>query len=169
MLFESKPDIKDLNDFFKDIHRYGAANISVTESVPIFRDSVDKPILKKIMENLTRDLENGVAFPTALSKHPSFFPSFVVEMLKMGLSTGQTTALLNEIVVDLEQKIDIKREINPTLWTTKIFILLLLGLLAIAIFFVIPMLGDLLADTHAEMPLITKMVVGFCGIMQSFW
>lgn len=169
MFGKNKLNLNDLCHFFKVIQRYGSANIPFTESVPLFAEEVKKPSLKKILEILIRDLKNGVDFPTALSKHPSFFPAFIVEMVKVGQSSGQTQTIQDEVVFHLEQEIDIKREVNSALWTPKAFLVGMFILFAICFFFVIPKLGELLSDANIELPLITQMVVGLGNLAQSLW
>jgi len=169
MFNSNKPDLKDLYHFFKVIQRYNAANITISESVPMFAEEVKKLSLKKIMESLMRDLRNGVAFPNALSKHPTFFPAFIIEMLRVGESSGQNAAILDESVFFLEQEVDVKREIGSALWTPKAFLVLMFIAFLLGIFLVVPKLGELLMDTHIELPLVTQVVIGIGNLAQSFW
>ena len=169
MLNSNKPTMKDLYRFFKVIQRYNSANITINESVPMFAEEVKKPSLKKIMESLIRDLRNGMDFPNALSKHPGFFPAFIIEMMKVGEASGQNTGIMDEIVFFLEQEIDVKREVDSALWTPKAFLVGMFIAFLLGIFLVIPKMGELLSDTHIELPLITQLVVGIGNLAQSFW
>lgn len=169
MFSKNKLTLADLHNFFKVIKRYNSANVSINESVPLFAEEVKKPALKKIMDVLIRDLKNGVTFPKALSKHPSFFPSYIVEMMEVGQSSGQTNRILEEVVFFLEQEIDVKREVSAALWVPKAFLVGMFLLFVICIFLVIPKMGDLLADAHIELPLVTKLVLGIGDMAQSLW
>jgi type II secretory pathway component PulF len=169
MFQKKKPNMQDLYHFFKVIKRYTAANIPEIKSVQMFQEETIKPALKKIIEMLLRDLRNGVEFPIALSKHPSFFPSFIIEMLKIGINSGQRTQILDEIVFYIEQKIDVKREVDAALWVPKVFLVGMLGAFFLAVMFVIPQMGNLLSDSHIELPLITQIVLGIGYAAQSLW
>lgn len=169
MFSKNKPDLTDLLKFFKVIARYKAANISIKESIPLFTEEVKKPSVKKIMDVLIRDLENGATFPKALSKHPSFFPAYIVEMMEVGESTGQTNKILDEIVFFLEQEIDIKREISAALWVPKAFLVAMVIMFVLGIFWAIPKMGELLSDAHIELPLVTRFVLGIGDVAQTFW
>ncbi|MBP2629485.1 MAG: Type secretion system protein [Firmicutes bacterium] len=165
----NKPTLSDLYHFFKVIQRYNAANIPISESVPIFAEETKKVSLKKIMEILTRDLKNGLSFPNALSKHPTFFPAFIIEMMRVGETTGENAGILDEIVFFLEQEIDIKRDVKSALWAPKAFLVGMFIAFLLGIFLVIPKMGELLSDANIELPLVTQLVIGVGSLAQTFW
>lgn len=165
----NKATLSDLCYFFRIIRRYHKAGLTLQESINEYLKSIDKPILKNIAGTVNRDMKNGLKFSEALTKHPTFFPSFIVELIKVGESSGKIGQFLDEIVFYLEQDIEIKRELKSALFMPKMFLGGMFIAFMIGVLFVIPKLGELLSDAHLELPLITRIVIGISTTAQSFW
>jgi len=165
----SGTNLSDLYNFSYVMERYNSFGIKMHEAVENYLKTVQKPALRKIMETLLRDLRNGIAFPDALSKHPSFFPAFVIAMMRIGQDSGQTGKIWEDITSYLEQEIEIGKDIRSAMWIQKVFFAFFLVAAVIIIFLVIPKMGDLLKETDMELPMVTKAVIGFGTIATSFW
>jgi len=166
-----KADKKDLFRLFTVIQRYEAAGLPIIEAIKAFNGNTDKVAVKEITEDIISQMESGSVadFPAAMELYPDFFPNYVVHLIRVGQNSGTIGAVLDEINIFLKQDIDMERDINSALWVQKIFIIGICFILAIAVFFVIPRMGEVLNSANLELPLITKIVLGIGDFAASFW
>lgn len=169
MFVSGKADKADLLRLFTVIHRYNVAGLSVIESVKSYAKNTDKESVKEITDSIITQLENGISFPEAMEKHPDFFPSYVIELIRVGENTGEMAAILDEINLFLQQDIDMERDINSSMWVQKVFIIGILFILAVALFVVIPQMGEVLKGASLQLPLITRAILWIGDIAASFW
>ena len=63
----------------------------------------EKPGFKKVIEDITRDIQSGSSFSDALSKHPKVFSELYISIVKAGEATGNVDKVLDDLVVFLVQ------------------------------------------------------------------
>lgn len=168
-MFEQKPGKQDLHRMFSIIHRYHLAGISIMEALKNYEENTPKKAVKSIIEQIIKDMNNGMSFYTAMGKFPGFFPAYVREMFSVGNSTGDLSHILKEILVFQQQEIDMERDIRSAMWIQVVFVVGLALLGTVAVFFVIPQMRDILNDMDADLPFITVAVLAFGDFMAKAW
>lgn len=169
MYINNKTTKEELYKFFQVMQRYIKAGLSPNDSVERYIKSVNKPYLQEIGESILREMKNGIDFATTLKKFPNFCPDFLVGLLEVGQKSGQLGKILDEIVFHLEQDINISRKIDTAMLVPKITCVGMIIAATFAIMFVIPQLGELLMDSHVELPFITRLIIGIGETAQSLW
>ena len=160
---------EELCKFFRVIQKYNNAGVTLAESISSYAENVESKKMQSLTQEILRDMRNGLEFSGALSKHSEEFPAFIVEIIRVGEESGQITKVLDEIVFYLEQEIEVDREVRQALWTPKAFMIGMAGAFAVALFLVIPKMGELLTEAHIELPFITRLVVTTGNTAQNFW
>lgn len=168
MFNDNKATQVDLCKFFRIIRRYHHAGMSLPTSVERYQKNCEKESVKNIVAVILKDLKNGSSFSASLRKH-TFFPSYIIELVYIGESSGQLDKIFDEIVFFLEQDIDITRELSTGLLPVKFFLVGAITAFCVAVFVVIPKMGGILDDLHADMPLLTKVVLKIGTTLQDFW
>ena len=165
---KQKLSLDDLYQFFRIVYRYQNAGVPIDAAVEAYLSISTHREAKEVIDRVLKDMRNGQPFSDAL-KRTKEFPEFIVEIIKVGEGSGQVNSTLKEVVSHLKQEIDIDREVTSALWTPKIFLVGMSVALAIALFFVIPKMGQLLREAHVELPMITRAVLWVGDTAQSFW
>lgn len=160
---------EELCKFFRVIQKYNNAGVTLAESVSNYAENVENQKMQSLTREILRDMRNGMDFSGALSKHGEEFPAFIVEIIRVGEESGQISKVLDEIVFYLEQEIEVDREVRQALWTPKAFMAGMAVAFAVALFLVIPKMGELLNEAHIDLPLITRIVIKIGETAQSFW
>src|SRR3989344_3559293 len=129
--------------FCGNISTLMSAGISINNSLKITSDTVNNSVYKLIVNEVEKGVSEGEKISSVLAKHQDYFPSFVIQMIKVGEETGKLDKTLME-VVNFYQK-EIKRSIDLFLTLLEpiliIFLGLIVGLLAISV--VAPLYGAL--------------------------
>ena len=168
-LGQEKLSNEELCKFFRVIQKYNNAGVTLAESVSSYAENVENKKMQSLTQEILRDMRNGTEFSSALGKHDAEFPAFIVEIIRVGEESGQIAKVLEEIVFYLEQEIEVDREVRQALWTPKAFMIGMVGAFAVALFLVIPKMGELLTEAHIDLPFITQVVITVGDTAQNFW
>ncbi len=125
-----------LTRFCGNVSTLMAAGISVNKALEITGNTVDNVIYKKIIDEIENKVSEGEKISFVLVEHQDYFPSFVIQMIKVGEETGKLDKTLME-VVNFYQK-EIKRQIDLFLTFLSPILIMFLGvivaILAISVF-----------------------------------
>ena len=115
------------------------------------------------------DVQKGSSLADALECHPKHFPKLYTSLVRAGETGGMLDEVLWRIVAFGEQEEELKGKALSALiypafllvaGSTSIFILLT---------FVFPKYVTIFDDFNATLPLPTRMVMGVCTFLDSFW
>ncbi len=112
------------------------AGISINRALEITANTVENDVYKKIIGDIEKKVSEGQKISSVLVQHQAYFPSFVIQMIKVGEETGKLDKTLAE-VVNFYQK-EIKKSIDLFLTLLEpmliIFLGFIVGILAISVF-----------------------------------
>mgnify|MGYP001159302938 CR=1 FL=1 len=113
-----------------------------------------------LINSLYHKIEEGQSLSEAMSYHPKDFSEMEIGMIEAGEAAGQLNATLDNLGRDIERRNDIKHKIKSALMYPVAIMLLLVAVLIVMMVFVIPKLEGLFESQGANLPLVTKIVVG---------
>lgn len=102
----------------------------------------------------------GTEMSEAMNKFRGMFPEIYVNMIKAGEASGQLDIILNRLADFLEASENLKREIKGAMTYPVISLILILGITGYLLVGVVPKFATMFASLGAELPAITKIVMG---------
>jgi type IV pilus assembly protein PilC len=115
------------------------------------------------------DIEAGISLSDALSRRPDLFSPFYVNMVKAGEESGKLNEsflyLADYLDRDYELRQKIKKALTYPMFVVGTFITIMMGMFI----FVIPKMAAMFADNGAELPMVTKIVLGLSNILSKYW
>ncbi len=99
-----------LTRFCSNISTLLSAGISINKALNTTGDTINNAVYKKIIHEIEEDVSGGEKISASLSKYPAYFPSFVVQMIKVGEETGKLDSTLNQVVTFYQK--EVKRSID---------------------------------------------------------
>lgn len=162
----SSVNVKDKATFFHLLSVMVNAGIPMVKALRSLVNQMGKtPRLQMVLEKISDDVEAGASLSEAVSGHEDVFIEQEVGMIQSGEASGQLSSVLENLAADTEKAYTIKAKVKSALMYPVIVILLLIGVVVAMMVFVIPQLKDLFATSGADLPLITKIVVGISDFM----
>ena len=73
------------------------SGIPMRESLNILRDQSSGLGLKEVLRRVIEDIESGTRFSEACEKHSSVFTGYYVRLLRVGESTGDMAATMQQL------------------------------------------------------------------------
>jgi type IV pilus assembly protein PilC len=166
-----KPRIKpkDVVIFSRQIATLFEAGVSALKGFRLLAAENDNKTLQEQLIGVADDIEAGISLSDALAKRPALFSPFYVNMVKAGEESGK----LNESFLYLADYMDrdyelsqkIKKALTYPSFVIGTFVVIMVGMFT----FVIPKMAAMFADNDAELPLVTKIVLGISNFFVQYW
>ncbi len=136
-----------------------SANIPLVQALSTLIPHLSATALQRRLTQVKSDMLEGTSFSTALSRHPSAFPTVYVNMVRAGETSGTLDLVLNRLADILEKQ----RHIRNRVWTATIYPLFLsvtgLAILIFLVAVVVPGMVQIFADMKQTLPLPTRVLI----------
>lgn len=143
--------------------------LPLNKAILIIHKGTQNRKLKTIIEEISKDVQQGTKFSSAISKYPEIFPHILAIMIKVGESGGELNETLNKAYEYLEKVNDLKTKITSAMVYPSF--LIVIGIIAIVFLmgFVIPKLVFIFQDLGQNLPLPTLMLISCSRFISNYW
>lgn len=178
---------REKNELFERI--FGGEKVSTTEvllysrqmytllkaGVPIMgalkglEDSADNKRFSGVVRDVRESLDTGRELSVSLARHPEVFSQFYTSMVGVGEQTGRLEEVFLRLFEHLEFEKFMREQIKAALRYPS-FVLATMGVAIIVInIFVIPAFAKVYKGFKTELPMMTKVLIGFSNFMAENW
>ncbi|MDD5385007.1 MAG: type II secretion system F family protein [Gallionella sp.] len=169
-LFTEKPITPmDLLLFSRQMYTLLKAGVPIMRALAGLQESTQNPVFAAMIQDLRESLDSGRELSTAMRRHPKVFSPFYVSMVQVGEMTGMLDETFIRLYDYLEFERDMRERIKTAMRYPSFVIIAMVIAIVIINLFVIPAFAKVYAGFHAELPTITKMLIGFSGFMVNYW
>lgn len=162
-------DDDDLMLFARQMGTLQKAGVPILRALAGLEESTDKASFAGVLRELRQSLEAGRDVASSLARFPKVFSEFFVAMVRVGEMTGQMPEVFFKLFSFLEFQKDMRERVKAALRYPS-FVLAAMGLaLVILNLFVIPVFARVFASFHAELPLLTRVLIGFSSFTVRWW
>ncbi|HLY95808.1 MAG: type II secretion system F family protein [Sideroxydans sp.] len=169
LVLEKKVGALELMLFSRQMHTLLKAGVPIMRALAGLQESSHNPVFAAMLQDLRESLDSGRELSTAMRRHPKIFSPFYLSMVQVGEMTG----MLDQVFLRLYEHIEFEREMKDRIKSALRYPMFVLIAMAIAIvivnIFVIPAFAKVFEGFHAELPMVTKLLMGFSGFMVQFW
>jgi type IV pilus assembly protein PilC len=135
----------------------------------VLEDQIENKLLQETVGAVREDIESGLAFSEALSKHPKIFSPLYVAMVRAGETGGVLEASLDRISDQLEKDDQLRRQVKGAMAYPVVVLSFALMVLIGLIAFIVPVFVGVFKDFGGELPLITKVTVQASHMVTHQW
>lgn len=158
--------------FTRQLSAMVGAGVPLLRALGSLEHHSDDPTLKKVVAELFKDVQSGMALADALDKHPKVFNDVYVNMVRAGEAAGILDDILKRLALQQEKAAAIRKKVKSAMT----YPMVLVGITVVAFFglmiFVIPQIGKIIKDLggpDAELPPLTQFMLSVSGFIISFW
>lgn len=145
------------------------AGVSILESTRILAEQTASKPLKKALQSVEEDVKSGLSFSDAAARYPKVFPQLFVNMIRAGEVTGNLDESLERLAFSYEKQYNLKKKVQSTMAYPVVLLVLTVFVAGFLMLTIVPQFVSMFDDMGAELPTITKVVMGFSEILQSSW
>ncbi|MFA4891233.1 MAG: type II secretion system F family protein [Candidatus Gracilibacteria bacterium] len=166
LLSHSKIKADEKANFFHLLSVMINAGVSVLKSLKSLQGQVSpKSHLYLAIQDLHEKVESGKSLSEAMSYHDGEFSDMEIGMIESGEAAGQLNKTLDNLATDIARRQDIKHKIKSALMYPAAIVCLLIVVLIVMMVFIIPRLTALFESQAAELPLVTRIVIGISDLL----
>jgi general secretion pathway protein F len=159
----------DLLAFTQELSTLIKAGLPLDRTLSIMVEITGNEKLKKVVQEVLKDVRGGRSFSDALAQHPRVFDRLYVNMVKAGEAGGVLDIVL-ERLVDFQQR---SQQLKSTVLNAMIYPIILISVMAIVIIvmlmFVIPRFSMIFETMGKTIPLPTQILLSSSQFIQNFW
>ena len=168
-LFKPRVQHVDILLFSRQIHTLLKAGVPIMRALNGLQESATNPAMKEVIRDVRESPEAGRELSVSLARHPKVFSSFYISMVRVGEATG----LLDEIFLRLFEHLEFERFMREQVKSALRYPMFVVIAMAVAIvvvnLFVIPAFAKVFQGFGAELPLMTRLLLGFSDFMVTWW
>lgn len=150
---------KDIVVFTRQFSTMIDAGLPIVQGLTILADQTENPTLKKILKEVTKDVEGGATFAEALRKHPKVFNELFVNLVAAGEAGGVLDTVLQRLAVYIEKIEKLKSKIKGAMTYPIIVVAIAILVIAVILVFVIPVFENMFQSFGHALPAPTQLVV----------
>ena len=150
--------------FTRQLSTIIAAGLSLTQSLAILKEQSGGS-LSRITGEILQEVEGGGSFSQALRRYPQIFNKVYLSLIQSGEAAGVLEKVLLRLADNLEKQAEFRAKTKNALIYPVIVIIAMAVVAVIMMVFVVPKLTALYQDFGAELPLVTKILIGMSGFM----
>ena len=162
---------KQLNGFTRQLATLINADVPIVRSLRILESQMKPSLLKKTLDRLVDDIEDGSSLSDAMAKHRRAFSKIYVNTIKAGEIGGMLDQILLRLANFLEKIDRLKKKIISALTYPVSVIIIASGIIAGILMFIIPNFVKMFEDMEIDggLPMITQIVVNISNFMVKYW
>jgi MSHA biogenesis protein MshG len=168
-MFKAKITALDIMLFSRQMYTLLKAGIPIMRALAGLQASTKNQAMADVIGELRQSLDAGRELSTAMAEHPNVFNGFYVSMVRV----GETTGLLDSIFLKLFDHLEFERFMQGQIKSALRYPSFVLMAMAVAIvvinIFVIPAFSKVFDSMHAELPLLTRFLLGLSDFTLAYW
>ena len=157
-----------LENFTRLLSSLLAAGVPFSRALVIIHREAAEPVAKAKWKEIHDLVIDGMSLSDAMARSPETFPRVYVAMVEAGETGGFLDVVLAQIADFQSREKELKGKVMTALMYPAILLFLAVGVLIFLLVFFIPRFQLVFQGFNAELPLITRMIVGVSDAVRNY-
>lgn len=167
--FRQKVEHMDVLLFSRQIHTLLRAGVPIMRALAGLQESNTNPAMKAVLQDVRQSLDSGRELSLSLARHPKVFTPFYLSMVRVGEMTGRLEEVFLRMFDHLAFERFMKDQVKSALRYPSFVVAAMAVAIVIVNIFVIPAFAKVFKGFGAELPLMTRLLIGFSDFMLNWW
>lgn len=168
-LFKPRVTLDDMIIFSRQMYSLLKAGIPIIRAIKGLADTTTNSTFKAILTGVAEQLEQGRPLSSALAQYKDVFSRLMISIVVVGESTGKLEDAFLQLAQYFEREQDTRKRIKSALRYPTFVIIALVAAMFILNIFVIPVFAQMFARFDAELPLMTRILIGTSNFFVNYW
>lgn len=144
------------------------SGLPLLDSLRTTAEQARRPRTGALWRDIGQRIASGNTLAGALAAHPRHFTNYVVQLVRVGESTGELDAMLGRAAEHLDQSRNLRLMVVNALTYPVIVVLLAVGVSAFLVLHVIPKIESFLSAGGRALPPITQMLLDISHWLRAY-
>lgn len=145
------------------------AGLPILASLDILIERRKNPVFRRALVDIRDRVKGGESLSDAFGAQGDLFPPLYAASLASGERSGELPTVLKRYIVYTRNLMTIKRRVTSAMIYPAILLTMSVALMGLMVFYIIPKFNEFLSDFGAELPLLTRIIIGFTLAAQAHW
>lgn len=168
MPFFQRISNKDIVILSRQMATLFQAQVSALRIFRLIGSETDNHLLKKILLQVSDDIQGGSSISNALSKHPKVFSDFYVNMVRSGEESGKLDETFEYLADYLDRTYEVSTKARNALIYPAFVISVFIVVMVLMMTVIIPKISLMLKDSGQDIPIYTKIVLWMSSILINY-
>ncbi|MFN2411075.1 MAG: type II secretion system F family protein, partial [Halomonas sp.] len=159
----------DIMVFARQMATMIRAGIPLLQAFQVVAESLKKPAMVSLVQQMMSDVSAGASFSDALRRHPKHFDRLFVNLVEAGEQSGALDQMLDRIATYKEKVESLKSRVKKAMWYPSTVLLIGVGVTLLLLIKVVPEFDSMFDSFGAELPALTQMTVNLSDLAQRYW
>jgi len=161
--------LKDKIVFTQQLAMMVKSGLPLIDAFTSLEEQTENKYFASIIHEITDEVEGGKPLSETITKYPKVFSKFYISIVRSGEKSGKLDEVLERLSDQLQKDYDLITKIKAAVTYPILVVVALVGIMIVMLIFVIPQLKQIFADIGAELPLLTRIILGTSDILRNFW
>jgi MSHA biogenesis protein MshG len=168
-LTEKRVTSMDVQLFSRQIYTLLKSGVPIMRGLAGLQESAINSAFGRIIKDLRESLDSGRELSAAMRRHPEVFSPFYQSMVRVGEMTGRLEEVFLRLFDHLEFDRSMRERVRTATRYPTFVVAAIVAAIGIVNVFVIPQFVKVFASLHAELPLMTRILIGSSSFFVAWW
>lgn len=160
---------REVGEFTQQLATLLGAGLPLDRSLQVLLELTETDRVNRTIADIRDRVREGGSLSEALEAQHGAFSRLFVNMVTAGEIGGTLDRTLDRLADYLERSRELKDSVISAMIYPVLLIFLAAGSLILLLVYVIPQFTPIFDELGGDLPLITKVVLAFGGVLQNFW
>ena len=161
--------LKDMVIFSRQFASMIEAGVAMLRALNVLTEQTQNPNLKKALEEIRHDIEQGGTLSDTLSKYPKIFDRLYISMVKAGEAGGVLDKVLNRLAMFMEERSKLNQQVRSAMTYPVVVMVIAVGVFYAMLTLVLPTFSGLFQSLGSELPAYTKFLITISDFLRSWY
>ena len=168
-LTEKRVTSLDVQLFSRQIYTLLKSGVPIMRGLAGLQESATSKSFGRVIQDLRESLDAGRELSAAMRRHPECFSTFYLAMVRVGEMTGRLEEVFLRLFDHMEFDRDMRDRVKTALRYPMFVMIAMVAAMAVVNIFVIPQFEKVFNSFHAQLPLMTRILIGSSRFTVQWW
>nr|WP_307728640.1 type II secretion system F family protein [Massilia solisilvae] len=168
-LTEKKVTSLDVQLFSRQIYTLLKSGVPIMRGLAGLQESAINSSFAKVIKDLRESLDAGRELSVAMKRHPACFDNFYLSMVRVGEMTGRLEEVFLRLFDHMEFDRDMRERVKTAMRYPSFVMVAMVAAMVVVNVFVIPQFENVFRQMHAELPLMTRILIATSRFTVESW
>lgn len=159
----------DVQLFSRQIYTLLKSGVPIMRGLAGLQESATNKSFARVIQDLRESLDSGRELSTAMRRHTQCFSPFYLSMVRVGEMTGRLEDVFLRLFDHLEFDRDMRDRVKTAMRYPTFVIVAMIAAMVVVNVFVIPQFEKVFTSFHAELPLMTRILIATSRFTVDYW
>jgi MSHA biogenesis protein MshG len=159
----------DVQLFSRQIYTLLKSGVPIMRGLAGLQESATNKSFARVLQDLRESLDAGRELSTAMRRHTECFTPFYLSMVRVGEMTGRLEEVFLRLFDHLEFDRDMRDRVKTAMRYPTFVIVAMIAAMIVVNVFVIPQFEKVFKSFHAELPLMTRILIATSRFTVDYW